>query len=176
MATAKAGDTLTMPNGTAFSIVKSADESGGERVEMEITIPPGSPSPPKHVHPNQEETQEVLAGTLSVYLDGSWRSLEQGQSVSIPRGQVHTLRNRSDEVVRIKDVHVPALDFQDYIEKLQRLAEAGKITSLRSPSSLIYLSMVLREHRGTQITAGPLQRAAESLLARLGSLLGYRTG
>lgn len=176
MATAKTGDTLTMPTGAAFLIAKSATDSGGERVEMEITLPPGSPSPPKHFHPNQEETQLVLAGTLSVYLDGQWRLVERGQSVSIPRGQVHTLRNRSDEVVRIKDVHVPALDFQDYIEKLHRLARAGKVTSLRSPSTLIYLSMILCEHRGTQVTAGALQRAVESLLARIGRLLGHRTG
>jgi quercetin dioxygenase-like cupin family protein len=165
-----------MPTGAAFLIAKSAADSGGERVEMEITIPPGSPAPPRHFHPHQEELQEVLAGTLSVYVDGQWRLMEQGHSLSIPAGQVHTLRNRSNEVVRIRDVHVPALDFQDYIEKLHRLAQAGKVTSLRSPSTLVYLSMVLSEHRGTQLTASRLQRALESLLARVGRLLGYRTG
>jgi quercetin dioxygenase-like cupin family protein len=175
MATARTGDLLRMPTGAEFLIAKSAADSGGERVEMEITIPPGSPSPPRHFHPHQEELQEVLVGTLSVYVDGQWRLLEQGQSLSIPAGQAHTLRNRSAEVVRIKDVHVPALDFQDYIEKLHRLAQAGKVTSLRSPATLTYLSMVLREHRGTQVTSSPLQRVLESVLARVGKLLGYRT-
>jgi quercetin dioxygenase-like cupin family protein len=170
---ARTGDKLTMPDGTAFLITKSAADTGGERVEIEITLPPGAPSPPRHFHPRQEEEWEVLAGTLSVYVEGRWRLLGTGDSVSIPSGQVHTLRNRSGDVARVRDVHVPALDFQDYIEKLHRLAQNGKITSLRSPSTLIHLSMLLREHRGTQVTASPVQRAAESLLALVGRLLRY---
>jgi quercetin dioxygenase-like cupin family protein len=170
---ARTGDKLTMPDGTEFLIAKSAADTGGERVEIETTLPPGAPSPPRHFHPRQEEEWEVLSGTLSVYVEDRWRSLGPGDSVSIPRGQVHTLRNRSGEVVRVRDVHVPALDFQDYIEELHRLAQDGKITSLRSPSTLIHLSMLLRDHRGTQITASRLQRAAESLLAAIGRLLRY---
>lgn len=172
---ATTGDKLTMPDGTSFLITKSAADTGGERVEMEITLPPGAPSPPRHFHPRQEEEWEMLAGTLSVYVGDRWRSLEPGQSVSIPSGQVHTLRNRSNETVRVRDVHVPALDFQDYIEQLHRLAQDGKITSLRSPATLIHLSMLLQRHRGTQVTASPVQRAAESLLARVGRLLRYPT-
>jgi quercetin dioxygenase-like cupin family protein len=171
---ASTGDKLMMPDGTAFLITESAADTSGERVEIEITLPPGAPAPPRHFHPRQEEEWHVLAGTLSVYTEGRWRSLGEGDSASIPRGGVHTLRNRSSEVVRVRDVHVPALDFQGYIEKLHRLAQDGKFTSLRSPSTLIHLSMLLREHRGTQVTASRVQRAAESLLAMIGRLLRYR--
>jgi quercetin dioxygenase-like cupin family protein len=172
---AKTGDKLTMPDGTAFLITKSAADTGGERVEMEISLPAGAPSPPRHFHPRQEEEWEVLEGTLAVYVEDRWRSLGPGESVSIPAGQVHTLRNRSGKAVRVRDVHIPALDFQDYIEELHRLAQDGKMTSLRSPSTLIHLSMLLRSHRETQVTASPVQRAAESLLARIGRLLRYST-
>jgi quercetin dioxygenase-like cupin family protein len=171
---ASTGDKLTMPDGTSFLIAKSAADTGGERVEIEITLPPGVPGPPRHFHPRQEEEWHVLAGTLSVHTDGQWRSLGEGESVSIPRGGVHTLRNRSSGVVRVRDVHVPALDFQSYIEKLHRLAQDGKVTSLRSPSTLIHLSMLLREHRDSQVTASRMQRTAESLLAMFGKLLRYR--
>jgi quercetin dioxygenase-like cupin family protein len=174
MALAKTGATLTLPGGAKVVITKSATDTGGERVEMEFSLPPGSAGPPRHFHPIQEEEWHVLAGTLSVFVDSRWRSLEPGESISIPRGQDHTFRNRSDQVVRARDVHVPALDFQDYMEELHRLTETGRVTSLRSLRSLIQLSVVLREHRGMQITSSPFQRAGESFLALLGRLLGYR--
>jgi mannose-6-phosphate isomerase-like protein (cupin superfamily) len=168
------GDTLRLPGGASFAITKSAVETGGERVELEITIPPDASGPPPHFHPRQEEQWRVLAGTLEVQVDGNWRTLREGDSASIPEGHVHRLRNRTTEDVRVLDVHIPALDFQDYMEDLHRLSEAGKITSLRSPRSLVYLATVLREHRTTQLTASRLQRIAESALAGLGKLLGVR--
>jgi mannose-6-phosphate isomerase-like protein (cupin superfamily) len=168
------GGKLRLPGGASFVITKSAAETGGERVELEITFPPDASGPPPHFHLHQEEQWHVLAGTLEVQDAGHWRTLREGESASIPAGHVHTLRNRTKDDVRVLDVHIPALDFQDYMEDLHRLTEAGKITSLRSPRSLIYLAMVLREHRTTQLTASRLQRIAESALAGLGKLLGMR--
>lgn len=168
------GDTLGLPGGASFVIRKAAAETGGERVELEITLPPDASGPPPHSHPRQEEQWHVLAGTLEVRIDANWRTLREGESASIPVGHVHTLRNRGNEDVRVLDIHIPALDFQDYMEDLHRLTEAGKITSLRSPRSLIYLATVLRERRTTQLTASRLQRIAESALAGLGTLLGMR--
>jgi quercetin dioxygenase-like cupin family protein len=174
---AETGDELRMTDGTTFLLVQSARDSGGERVEFEITLPPGALSPPPHFHPAQTEEWHVVAGTLSIQLDGRWRELREGDSITMPPGQVHTLRNRSQETVRVRDVHVPAGDFQQYMETLHRLSEAGKIKSLRHPSTLLYLAMVVREQRGRggQVTASRVQRAAESLLAGIGRLLRYRT-
>jgi quercetin dioxygenase-like cupin family protein len=169
-----AEDTLTLPGGASFVIRTSAAETAGERVELEITLPPDAPGPPPHFHPRQEEQWHVLAGTLEVQVDGNWRTLQEGESASIPAGHVHTLRNGGNEKARVLDVHIPALDFQDYMQDLHRLTEAGQITSLRSPRSLIYLATVLREHRTTQLTASRFQRIAESALAGLGKLLGMR--
>lgn len=167
-------ETLRLPGGASFVVAKSAAETGGERVELEITLPPDAAGPPPHFHPRQEEQWRVLAGMLDVQVDGNWRTLREGESASIPAGHVHTLRNRSNEEVRVLDVHIPALDFQDYMEDLHRLTVAGKITSLRSPRSLVYLATVLREHRTTQLTASRAQRVMETALAGLGKLLGMR--
>jgi quercetin dioxygenase-like cupin family protein len=169
-----AEDQLGLPGDASFVVRKSAAETGGERVELEITLPPDAAGPPPHFHPSQEEQWHVLAGTPDVQVDGEWRTLREGDSASIPAGHVHTLRNRTNEEVRVLDIHIPALDFQDYMEDLHRLTAAGKITSLRSPRSLIYLATVLREHRTTQLTASRVQRVAESALAGLGRLLGMR--
>jgi quercetin dioxygenase-like cupin family protein len=166
--------TLDLPGGAGFVVRTSAAETSGERVELEITLPPAAPGPPPHFHPRQEERWQVLEGELDVQVDGDWRTLREGESASIPAGHVHTLRNRTDKRVRVLDVHIPALDFQDYMEDLHRLTEAGKITSLRNPRSLVYLATVLRDHRTTQLTASRGQRFAESVLAGLGKLFRVR--
>jgi mannose-6-phosphate isomerase-like protein (cupin superfamily) len=172
---AATGDTLTVPGGTSFAIIESAADSRGERIEFEISMPPGVPGPPKHFHPRQEESWRVLEGELSVYVNDGWRTLGEGESLSIPPNTVHTLRNRSSRVVRFRDFHQPALDFQDYIEALHRQAAAGRITSRITPSTLIRGAMILRQHRTTQLSASPVQRAAETALSLVGRALGYRT-
>src|SRR5215207_5386935 len=136
--TAVTGDTLTMPDGTSFSIIESAADSHGRRIEFEITMAPGALGPPKHFHPRQDESWTVLEGELSVFVKDRWRTLSEGESLSIAATTVHTLRNRSARAVRFRDVHEPALDFQDYIEALHRQATAGKITSRMTPSTLIH--------------------------------------
>ena len=172
---AATGDTLTMPDGSSFFIVESAADSEGRRIEFEITTTPGSMGPPKHFHPCQEESWKVLEGELSVFVDGEWRTLGEGESLSIPPNTVHTLRNRSSGVVRFRDVHEPALDFEDYIETLHRQAAAGKMTSRMTPSTLIHGAMVLHRHRTTQLSASAAQRAAETVLSVVGRALGFRT-
>jgi glyoxylate utilization-related uncharacterized protein len=173
---AETGDTLTMPDGTRFVIVESAADSGGGRIEFEITMAPGAMGPPKHFHREQQESWKVLAGDLSVLVGDEWRTLGAGESLSILPDTVHTLRNRSSAQVRFRDVHEPALDFQEYIEALHVQAAAGKMTSRMTPSTLIHGAMVLREHRTTQLSASPAQRAAETVLAAVGRALGYRVG
>jgi quercetin dioxygenase-like cupin family protein len=172
---ADAGETLTLPGGTSFLVIESAAESDGQRVEFEITMAPGAVGPPKHLHPIQDESWTVLEGALSVFVDDGWRTLSEGEALSIPPHTVHTLRNQSDDVVRFRDVHMPALDFQDYIEALHRQAAAGRISSRMTPSTLIHGAMVLRQHRTTQVSASAPQRAAETALSLIGRVLGYRT-
>jgi mannose-6-phosphate isomerase-like protein (cupin superfamily) len=172
---AATGDTLTMPDGTSFTIIESAADGDGKRIEFEITMVPNAQGPPKHFHPRQHESWNVREGELSVFVEDAWRTLGEGESLSIPPNTVHTLRNRSSRRVRFRDVHEPALDFQDYIEALHRQAAAGRMTRRMTPSTLIHGAMILREHRTTQLSASLAQRLAETALWLLGRAIGYRT-
>jgi len=80
--------------------------------------------------------------------------------------------------VRFRDVHEPALDFQEYIEDLHRQATGGEDDEPHDPSTLIHGATVLRQHRTTQLSTSPAQQMAESVLSvlGLGRALGYRTG
>ncbi len=87
---AATGETLRTPGGTSFSIVESAADSGGKRIEFQVTMPPGAPAPPKHFHPRQEESWRVLDGELSILVEKEWRTLGAGDSLSLPANTVPT--------------------------------------------------------------------------------------
>lgn len=125
---ARAGEHFEMPDGSTVLIMRATDETGGELVEMEFTLAPGAAGPPPHRHPEQVEEWEVLDGTLSARVDGSPRTLRALEKASIHPGSVHTLSNRSDAPVRVRDLHRPALGFEDYIATLGLLVETDKLT------------------------------------------------
>ena len=174
MQTLKANKQLTTPDGSTFVIVESQASNDGSEIVFEITMASGAMGPPRHSHPAQDESWTVQAGELSVLVDDQWRTLAAGETLAIPPGTVHTLANGSAATVRFHDTHRPALDFQDYIEDLDRLTRSGKLSARMTPRTLIYGAMVLVDHRPMQLTASVGQRAAEPVLAALGKLLGYR--
>ncbi len=165
---------LKMPDGSSFEVIESRADSGGARMEFEITMAPDAMRPPRHTHPDQQESWTVVDGELSVQVEDDWRVLGPGETLTIPPDTVHTLKNRSRETVRFRDVHVPALDFQEYIEDLDRLSTSGKLSARMTPRTLVYGAMVLVDHRPMQLSAGAVQRTGETLLSTIGRLLGYR--
>jgi quercetin dioxygenase-like cupin family protein len=173
MSASEAQRTLTMPNGSSFTIIESTAESAGARIELEATLPPQTNGPPRHFHPQQHESWHVIDGELTLTIDGRHQTLSSGQTTTIEPGTVHTFSNRTSAPVRFRDVHTPALDFQEYMETLSRLTVAGKLGDRARLATLINGSMVLRHHRTTQVSASAAQRAAESFLARVGQILGY---
>jgi len=160
------GDTLGFPDGSDYTITASAGETGGSFVEMEILLPANAVTPPLHIHPRQEEDYEVLAGTLEVHYEGDWQRLPEGESMTVPRGTPHTFRNSSGLRVRVRNVHRPALGFQDYLEELHALAQDGKIKSFTDASSLMHLSRLFEKYEDTIVPAKLGQRAVMGLFAR----------
>ena len=162
------GDTLAFPDGSDYTITESAGESGGSLVEMEILLPPNAVTPPLHAHPKQEEDFEVLSGALDVHFEGQWMRLPEGESMTIRRGEPHAFRNSSGLRVRVRNVHRPALGYQDYLEELHSLTQEGKIKSFSDASSLLQLARLFEKYEDTIVPAKRGQRAVMSLVARVG--------
>jgi mannose-6-phosphate isomerase-like protein (cupin superfamily) len=165
------GDTLAFPDGSDYTIAASAGETGGSLVEMEILLPPNAVTPPLHIHPRQEEDLEVLAGSLDVHFEGAWMRLPEGESMTIRRGEPHAFRNSSGLRVRVRNVHRPAVGFQDYLEELHTLAQDGKVKSFSDASSLVHLARLYEKYEDTIVPAKLGQRAVMGLFARVGRRL-----
>ena len=171
---AKTGDRFQMPDGSVYAVTRPAAATGGEYVEMEFVLPPGCTPPPPHVHPDQIEDYEVLEGSFEVNVEDEWRTLRAGESASVPVGALHTFRNRSGAVVRLRNRHTPAVRFEDFIESMHGSLRAAGVRRGRDPRVFLLLPTVFEEF-GDTLVAGPRQRPAIRAMARLGRVLGLRT-
>src|ERR1700722_6931040 len=114
---ASAGARFRMPDGSVYVLRQASADTGGEFVEMEFVLPPGCVPPPPHIHRQQVEEYEVLEGEFDLIVDGRWQTLGRGGVASVPVGALHTFRNRSGRVVRVRNWHRPALRFEQFIER-----------------------------------------------------------
>src|SRR5262245_41615531 len=138
---------------------------------MEFVLPPGCVPPPPHVHPQQVEEYEVLEGRFDVVVDGAWRTLGCGEAATVPIGALHTFRNRSAAVVRVRNWHRPALRFEDFIDRTCRTLRAAGVKRRRDPRILIYVSAVMFEFDDTLVPGRRRERVPMKALASLARLL-----
>jgi hypothetical protein len=137
-------------------------------------LAPGFAGPPLHIHPHAEESYAVISGTLDVRVGDKWQKLAAGESVTVPPGTPHTLRNESGAEVRLVNVHRPALQFERFFRRLHALAAAGRVTlPPKGLRSAILLSMLFTEHHREVVSVKPSRRSMQ-VLSALGRMLGYK--
>ena len=174
---AKAGDTMENPvSGQHLIIQKTAQDTGGELLEVESVYTKPTPSrPPTHYHPRQEERFEVLAGRLNVLVDGQERALEEGEVLILPPGVPHEMW-AAEAGARVNWQTRPALKTEAFFETVWGLAKDGKVNDKGAPN-LLRVALIAREYEDEfRLTSPPwaVQRALFGLLAPVGRLLGYR--
>ncbi|HUA33854.1 MAG TPA: cupin domain-containing protein [Candidatus Binataceae bacterium] len=72
-------------------VLVSAEQSEGEFFRMEYLAREVTIAPRDHIHTEQEERVEVLAGTLRCRIAGVERLLRAGDKVTIPIGTPHAV-------------------------------------------------------------------------------------
>jgi mannose-6-phosphate isomerase-like protein (cupin superfamily) len=76
--------------------LRTAESTDGEVHEQRVEYLPGSPFPPTHRHPAQDEHFEVERGRMLFVVDGTEHVVQEGGTLDIPRGTPHRARNPSD--------------------------------------------------------------------------------
>jgi quercetin dioxygenase-like cupin family protein len=71
---------------------------------LDYYLSPHASGPPLHSHDDEDETIEVISGSLLFLIDGKEELLSSGSTITIAAGTVHGFRNKTDEEVfcRIK--------------------------------------------------------------------------
>jgi quercetin dioxygenase-like cupin family protein len=116
---ASAGQTVVNPDtGESVTFVKTAADTGGELLELELVWPRPGQRAPEHVHPEMEERYEVLSGTAAFRIGGEERMADAGDVVTVPPGTPHLAWNPTTEEVRLKVEFRPALRWEEFVVRL----------------------------------------------------------
>lgn len=170
------GTTLTDPaTGDSVEFVELPSENGGERLTFRFTVKPNGFKPVEHIHLFQDETFQVLSGTLTYRLNGKEAKASASETVLLPKGQAHTHFNaEQSDLVMLQSV-TPALDSEIFLENLFGLSNDGKVKN-GQPELLQILVWLRSLQTKTYLAAIPigLQNALAIMLAPLARLLGYR--
>jgi len=171
------GQTLYNPvTGESMTFVKTARETGGEYVKIELRADPDAFVAAAHVHPAQTETFEVLQGRLGAKVAGETVAAEAGDVLVVEPGQSHKWWNAGDGELVFRCEIRPALQFEQLIETMFSLAADGR-TNKRGMPNPFRLAVVAQAHLDTVVLPFPpvwMQKAALAAGAPLGRLLGYR--
>jgi mannose-6-phosphate isomerase-like protein (cupin superfamily) len=97
-------------------LVKTAEETDGELLEMEATYSGEAGMPLEHLHPKQAERFEVLEGSMRAVVDGQERLYEAGESFDVPAGTPHQMA--AEGPTRMRWEVRPALRTAEFFERL----------------------------------------------------------
>ena len=173
---ARAWDELFDPiRGQRLIFRQTARDSEGKLVEVEAFYQPGSQVPPEHIHPQQEEYFEVLAGSIDTRINGQEKRYEPGESFRIPAGTAHQIWNGGSTEAHLLWQTRLALHTENFFEIMWGLAQAGKTNKAGLPN-LLQLAVILRQYRHEFRPVKPpplVQDLVFASLASLGRLCGY---
>jgi quercetin dioxygenase-like cupin family protein len=93
------------------------DETDGAFSLCEYTAPPDGPSPPLHIHEETAEVIYVVEGELECTVEDDTFAADDGATVMIPRGTIHTFSVMGDQTTRFLLLYSPA-GFEGYFEEM----------------------------------------------------------
>lgn len=158
-------------------LMKTGDDTGGERLEMLVTQEPTPARMPAHLHPRQRETFTIRAGALTYVLGDRAASVARaGDIVTVEPGVPHSWWNEGPETVEMVGVIEPAGRWLDFMETIYGLTNEGKVDGRGIPNPL-QMAVVAWEFRREWVPTAvpaPVRLLALPVLAALGRLFGYR--
>src|SRR3954462_9945449 len=139
---ARAGQTVENPaTGERVTFVKTAADTGGELLVLELEWPRPGERAPEHVHPEAEERYEVKTGTAAFRVAGEECTAGPGDVVTVPPGTPHLAWNPTSEPVRLKVEFRPALRWEEFVVRLFAL------TPVTGPPDRYRIAALLKECR-----------------------------
>lgn len=102
--------------GTTMTFLITGKETGGAFFLSEISVPPNA-GPPPHIHSREDESFQLLEGTLTIQVGGATIVASPGDFVRLPRGIVHTFKNTGTGNAKALVLTTPA-GLEDYFAEV----------------------------------------------------------
>jgi quercetin dioxygenase-like cupin family protein len=172
----RTGDILENPvTGERMRFLKSASETGGEFVQIELTLAPNGTVAAAHVHPFQTERFEIVEGTIGFKVGRRKVTAKAGDVLTVEPGTAHKFWNAGEGEARFVAEVRPALQFERLIETMFALAADGKTNKKGMPNPL-RLAVIARAHFDVvrlPLIPQSLQRFGLALGDPVARLFGY---
>lgn len=170
------GQILQNPNtGDVYEFLETSKDTNGKRMTLKLTLKTKGELVPNHFHALQEESFEVLAGKLTIWLDGKTQVLSVGEKITLPKNVPHNHFNNEDEPVVLLQSVTPALDFEYLMENLIGLTIDGKMPNGKAGlvQELVTLKYLDSKSFLADIPVG-IQKLLMNTVGPIGRLFGYR--
>jgi mannose-6-phosphate isomerase-like protein (cupin superfamily) len=139
------GQVLDNPiSGERITFRKTAADTNGELLAIDLELSPDGHVPGAHVHPVQEERFEVLRGTMKFKKGMRTVTALAGDTVVVPPGTVHRFENAGATPAQVSVEVRPALRMEELFEVTVALAREGRTTVSGLPYPL-ELALFMRE-------------------------------
>ncbi len=164
---ARSGFAFETTTGEKFRVIKGRAETGGEFAQAHFDLGPGGHASREHIHPHQEESFEVLAGTLTVIVNGEEKVVSAGESIVVPPGTPHQPFNRGNVEMRSIGHIRPAGKLGLFF---------GQMSGLDFEPSFLQMMLFVQEYEVYPTSPPPaVVRVLSFLLAPTARLVGYRS-
>ena len=140
-----------------------------ERLAFDFALREGGKVPIPHVHPEQTERFEVVAGTVRFRLGLRTLLAHPGDVIEVPPGVTHAFANVGEGEARMKIEVMPALAMAELFTEVVGLARAGRMNPRglpRSPRDLATLAHRYAREAHAPLLSASLQRWLMAPLAR----------
>jgi len=131
---AQAGETLNI-DALGFQVLleRTAAETGGEELQVEVVGRPRGFITQEHVHATQVERHEMISGAMRLVIDGREHVLRAGDSMEVPAGAPHQQLPLGAGDGRDRVSVRPAGSTQEFLERLATLSATGGFNRLGLP-------------------------------------------
>lgn len=139
------GQVLDNPiSGERITFRKTAVDTGGELLAIDLELSPDGHVPGAHLHPIQEERFEVVQGIMKFHTGLRTITARPADIVVVPPGTVHRFENAGDGPAHVRVEVRPALRMEELFETAVALAREGRTTASGMPYPLD-LALFMRE-------------------------------
>lgn len=131
--------------GEAITFLETAEETNGQYLYIEVSLPPQGDGPPLHLHDEFEEEFEVISGKLTVTLGKNKQQhiLQVGDKRHVPLNTPHTFTNNHDEPVTFRVRLTPPSQFEQSVRIHYGLIDDGLVDEKGNPKTLAHTALVL---------------------------------
>lgn len=163
--------------GERFRFHARPNDPATDPLELDLWAAPDTTPLAEHVHPRQDETFTVEAGTLELSRDGVPATFAAGDTVTVPAGEPHTWCNPGATELRLTVRFQPGLQTESFLRDLAALGRQGELRPDGTPSVLHVAALYDAYGYDLLHLARPplaIQRWVFGALAPVARALGYR--